>query len=440
MTTTVRPRRRFLINRDYSRLWYGHAVSTVGDFVFSTTLVLWVATGLAKDQPWAPAAVSGILLSIGAAVLIVGPFAGVFVDRWNPLRTMLGTELIRGGAVAVLAAMSLLPISALPIWLWLTLIYIIVFVLHVNGQFFAPARMSIIREIVTGEADRARAAGLAQATAGAAAIVGPPLAAPLLVGVGLQWALLVNVLSYVVSYVAIRGVRHVSDRAAKARPRASMLTEFTAGLRFFRDSRFLVALLVIAVIGQLGTGALNTLNIFFMTDNLRAPAELFGYLGTAMGIGAILGALSAGWVVERISARTASWAGLVLGGITLLAYSQQTGFAGGIILLFVAIIPITVMNTAMSPLLLAAATKEYTGRVLAVFYPATRVASLVAAALSGWLASSALRDFTASIGGIRMGPIDTIFVMASLLIVLAGVYAYAALPDTEQPAPVPDRT
>jgi hypothetical protein len=39
-----------------------------------------------------------------------------------------------------------------------------------------------------------------------------------------------------------------------------------------------------------------------------------------------------------------------------------------------------------------------------------------------------------------MGPIDTIFVMASLLIVLAGVYAYAALPGTEPSAPVPDLT
>lgn len=442
--TTVRPAHRFLINRDYARLFYGHAVSSVGDFVFSTTLVLWVVTVLAKDQPWAPAAVSGILLSVSVAVLAVGPLAGVFVDRWNPLRTMLGTEVVRGGAVAMLVLVSLLPVEALPVWLWLGLIYVVVFVLHANGQFFLPARMSIIRDLVTGEADRARAAGIAQATAGASAIIGPPLAAPLLIGVGLQWALLVNVLSYAVSYAVIRTIRYVPDSDARARPQAGLVREFLAGLRFFRGSRFLIALLTIAAIGQLGMGALNTLNVFFLTDNLQAPAELYGFLGMAMGIGAILGALVAGSVVERISARTATWAGLAVGGVALLVYSRQTGFIGGIVLLFLAMIPITVLNTAMSPLLLAAATKEYTGRVMAVFYPVNRLASLLAAAMSGWLASSVLRDFTASIGDVRIGPVDSIFAMASVLILLAAAYAYVALPRTgegrtEAEAVVPER-
>src|ERR1700742_4619975 len=86
--------RRFLINRTFARLWTGQAVSTLGDYVFDTTLVLWVATVLAGGRRGAPAAVSGIMLSVGAAVLVVGPVAGVFVDRWNRRATMLGTEII----------------------------------------------------------------------------------------------------------------------------------------------------------------------------------------------------------------------------------------------------------------------------------------------------------------------------------------------------------
>jgi hypothetical protein len=68
---------RYLINREFARLWYGQAVSTVGDMIFDTTLVLWVATVLAKGKSWAPAAVSGIMLSVGIAVMVVGPLAGV---------------------------------------------------------------------------------------------------------------------------------------------------------------------------------------------------------------------------------------------------------------------------------------------------------------------------------------------------------------------------
>ncbi|WP_431906831.1 MFS transporter [Micromonospora carbonacea] len=438
--TTVRPS-RFLINREYARLWCGQAVSMVGDYVFSTTLVLWVATVLAKDQPWGPAAVSGILLSVSAAVLGVGPVAGVFVDRWNALRTMLGTEVIRGGTVMLLALLSLLPTDALPVWLWLGLIYVVVFVLHANAQFFAPARMSIIRDIVTGQADRARAAGIAQATAGTAAIVGPPLAAPLLITAGLPWALLVNAASYAVSYVIIRSTGPgLSVGHEEAGPRPGVRAEFVAGLRFFRGSQFLVALLTIVVIGQMGTGALNTLNVFFLTDNLGAPSESYGYLGTAIGVGAILGALAAGSVVARLGAWATTWVGLVTGGVLLFAYSRQTTLTGGMILLFLSIVPITALNTAISPLMLAAAPREYTGRVMAVFQPVTQLASMLAAVASGWLASSALRDFAATVGGVRLGPIDVILAVAAGLIVLAGLYARAMLPRSEaQPATDPRR-
>ena len=83
--TSDQPRgRRFvLINPTYTRLWAGQSVSALGDVMFSTTLVLWVATVLAKGQPWAPAAVSAVLLATGVAVLVMGPLAGVFADRWD---------------------------------------------------------------------------------------------------------------------------------------------------------------------------------------------------------------------------------------------------------------------------------------------------------------------------------------------------------------------
>jgi MFS family permease len=426
-----------LINRNHARLWYGQAISMVGDFAFATTLTLWVATVLAKDQPWAPAAVSGVLLSIGVAVLLVGPLAGVFVDRWDRLRTMLGTEVVRGVLVALLAVVSFLPIDALPVWVWLGLIYVVVFGLNTAGQFFVPARLAIIREIVSGDADRARAAGIAQATAGTAAIIGPPLAAPLLFTVGLQWALLFNAVSYAVSYVAIRSVRLDPDLAddGPVRSRAGLFADFVAGLRFFGGSRFLVALVTIAVIGQFGMGALNTLNVFFLTDNLHAPAHLYGYLGTALGIGGIVGALCAGRVVQWFGAKTTAWVCLVLGGVLVLAYARQTGFLAGVVLIVAIIVPITMLNTAMTPLLLASVPREYVGRVMAVFYPVTQLSAMVAALLAGWVASSALRDFTGSLGGMSFGRIDTIFTVAGVLVLLAGVYARVALP---QPAAEPE--
>ena len=86
--STERP--GLLINRNFALLWSGQIISVVGDFVFETTLVLWIVTRIAQGQPWAPLAVSGLLLAASVPVFIIGPLAGVFVDRWDKRRTMLG--------------------------------------------------------------------------------------------------------------------------------------------------------------------------------------------------------------------------------------------------------------------------------------------------------------------------------------------------------------
>jgi MFS family permease len=441
------PRRNLLINRNYARLWTGQAVSTVGDFAFDTTLVLWIGTILAREPDghfanWAPAAVSGLMICIFGAVMVIGPIAGVFVDRWSRRRTMLGSELIRAAAVAVLTALSLLPRDALPIWAWLTILYLVVFVINAVAQFFSPARFAVLGDIVDGDADRARAAGIGQATSATAAIIGPPLAAPLLVTSGLQWALLLNAASYIVSFFAIRSIampaadvqKHPEADSGKPRLR----DEFVAGLKMFAGNRFLVTLLTIAVLCQLGTGAINALDVFFITGNLHADSHLFGLASMAFGIGSIVGALSAGFFVRRFSARVTTWVTTILGGALFVGYSRQTEFVWGLVLVVAFSIPITMLNTAITPLLLQSTPKEFLGRMMAVFNPVNMGASMLSVITAGWLASTVLADFHGSVAGVHVGRIDIIFSVAGLLIVAGGVYGAIALPrDKDSSEQVP---
>ena len=79
-------------NRNRRLLWLGQGVSATGDMVFTMTVLLWIATIIAKGQTWAPAAASGALIATAAPVLVVGPLAGVFVDMWDRRRTMLTSQ------------------------------------------------------------------------------------------------------------------------------------------------------------------------------------------------------------------------------------------------------------------------------------------------------------------------------------------------------------
>ena len=73
------PKESWFINRNFVLLWIGQSISSIGDFFFSTTLTLWVATQLAKGQSWTPLAVSGVAMANVVPLLLVGPIAGVFV-------------------------------------------------------------------------------------------------------------------------------------------------------------------------------------------------------------------------------------------------------------------------------------------------------------------------------------------------------------------------
>ena len=115
-----------LINRNFAWMASGQAISNLGDFVYSTTLFIWVFT-----ITHSAAAVSGVLAAQYLPVFLLGPLAGVFVDRWNRRRTMLISDLIR-------AAAATLPLLA-PQSLRLQAIYTSVFLISALGRFFLPA-------------------------------------------------------------------------------------------------------------------------------------------------------------------------------------------------------------------------------------------------------------------------------------------------------------
>ena len=214
----------------------------------------------------------------------------------------------------------------------------------------------------------------------------------------------------------------------------SLHVEFSVGLRLFARNRFLVTLLTVTMICQCGTGAISTLNVFFVTRDLHASPHLFGFAETAMGAGFIVGALAAGRMVRWIGARALTWSGLLATGVLAACYALQRSFPAGLVMLAVYAMPIAMLNTAVAPLLLDAAPREYLGRVMAVFNPLNQFASMLSVVVSGWLTSTVLRSFRASFGGVTLNSVSLIFIVAGGLIFVSGIRAFVALPSASTPS------
>jgi MFS family permease len=438
------PQPPFLINRDFALLWFGQAISNVGDFVLTTTLLLWIATRLARDQAWAPLAVGGISLAVSLPTLLVGPLAGVFVDRWDKRRTMLRMDAVRALLILGLAALPLLAERGLPGEWQLAAIYAVVVLATIAAQFFNPSRLALIGDIVEPPL-RARASSLTLMTLSLGLILGPPLAAPLFFAIGAEGALLVDALSFGVSFLVLAAVRAPppTPRSASAPP-ASIRQEFVAGLRFAFGNRVIRTILLATVVTLFGSSAVNALDIFFLTANLHAPPDQLGLLGGATGAGILIGAPLAGWVAGRIGVPRTFWLATLAAGGLIVVFARLTGLVPVLAVLALLGLPGAGVNIAIGPILLHVTPRELVGRVSAIFTPVNNMAALLSVALAGYLASTVLRDFRATVLGLTLGPIDTIYTVAGLLIVVAGLYAARNLraltmetPAAPLPAPPP---
>jgi MFS family permease len=413
-----------LANRDFLLLLSGQTVSNFGDIVFDTTLTLWIAIRIAAGQAWAPMAVSGALLAASLPILFVGPIAGVFVDRWSKRNTMLLMDAVRAVFVALLLIADA---GGLPAKVQIAAIYAVIFLVSVCSQFFSPARVAAIADIVD-EPLRAQAASTSQLLSSVAQIVGPAAAAPLFFRLGVRWALILDALSFAFSWTAIFVVRPKESRrdTDPATP-SSLSREFMDGLRFFAGNSVLRTMLLASVIVMLGGGAFNALGIFFLTENLNATPEMFGIVGTTFGAGMLAGSILAAVVAPRVGlARVFSWATVGVGAL-ILALARLSSLPPALVILFLLGAVIPALQVALGPLMLRVTPRDFIGRVVSVISPITSAAEMISMLLAGFLASTVLHNLHVTAWGIRFGPYDTILTVTGFLALAAGIYAMVML-------------
>ena len=401
-----------LINRNYALLAIGQAISNMGDFVYSTTLLIWVFL-----LTHSAVAVSGVLIAEYTPVFLLGPVAGVFVDRWNRRRTMVVADVARGIA-------ALLPLIV-PEVMRLPAIYASVFIIASFSRFFLPAKSAVLQVIVPDER-QPQAASISQSTMALSFIVGPALASPLYFLVGPVVAIIINAVSYAVSALTLSVIRASREAlqpsllvTANAKQTGHgiglVLRELVAGFRFVGRTRVLLMVTLLALIAMLGGGALNALDIVFVSRNLHVDSALYGPLAAVAGLGALVGAIGAGLLAGKMPARRMLTISVFLTGLGILIYSFQTVYVAGLVFNFIASLPQGGINVGFGPLLIRTTPRTMMGRVQSVIDTAMFGTSLVSIALAGFFG--------------QFIPVNVIFAIGGISILVSGIFGWFAIPE-----------
>jgi MFS family permease len=318
--------------------------------------------------------------------VLLGSFAGVFVDRWDRKRIMVVTDLAR--------ALLLLPLLLGPDHL--ALLYTIGAVQGTLGLFFVPAEGALLPTLV-GDQQLVSANALTSLSQNLGMLIGPALGALLYAQVGLGGAALVDAASYVGSALLI-GLIAADARPARAATPATgsawtrMLADWRAGLRFVRHDRALSVLFVTFAFNGVAEGVFLALGLApLVLDVLGGTAAQVGWLGTAQAIGGLLGGLALARVGQRAANRWLVGGGVLgLGLADLLTFNVRRVAGAGLPAVGVAMgfmtlagFPAVASGAGRQALVQTQAEDAYRGRVFGALRASGGVAMLLGLALGG---------------------------------------------------------
>jgi MFS family permease len=166
---------RLLVSTDFALLWLKHCMTALGDTIFSTTLIIWMAT-----QTRSPLYVALALFALGLPYALFGPFADAATERWSRRKIMFVTDVVRG------ILTFLLPLALLTFFSphrALALICLLCFCIGVMARFSQAAQRAALNVIVP-PSEHARGISRVQGSVALITIFGPLLAAVLFVLLG----------------------------------------------------------------------------------------------------------------------------------------------------------------------------------------------------------------------------------------------------------------
>jgi MFS family permease len=393
--------------RDFRLLWAGGLISSLGSWLLTLAIPTHIflvtgslrATGLTVAAEYLP-------------LLILGPVAGVFADRWDRRRLLIGTNLFCAGAVAVML------LGTAPGRYWV--LYAALVAENAGVVLNTPAWLARTPAIVGTGSLLNSANALNSVSSGTVRLIGGPLGGVLLAAWGARWLIGIDAASYLLSAAAMF-MTSATGREREDRELTTVATvarDLAAGVRVLRRQPVARALLLVTVVFLAANASLSAVLIPFGIQRLGG-SEHTGFLLAGLGIGFLLGAPVIRVLLDRVqpgpllaatlAATAAAFFALFTSSslATALPAAAAVGAFGSMSL----VVPQTVMQRVIPNALL--------GRIGAVFLTGEAAATLAGAAVGPVLAQAAGLTATAAV--------------ASLVTLAAAALARLSIPKTTVP-------
>ena len=359
-------------------IWTGQAFSLLGSQLVQFALVWWLTRSTGSATVLATATLVSLLPGI-----LLGPFAGACVDRWDRRLVMMAADGIIALATLGLALLSAM--GAMRIWH----VYAIMMLRALGSTFHWPA-MQASTSLMVPKEQLSRVAGLNQTLSGALNIAAPTLGALLISLLPLHGVLAIDVSTALLAILPLIWVRipqpeRTVTSDGQAGPKASLWQDVLEGLRYVLGWPGLFWVGIVAILVNLLLNPAFALVPLFVMKHLGGQALQLGWMESAWGFGIVLGGLilsAWGGFRRRVMTALMGVAGLGLGSL-LIGLTPRGTLWPALVGTFLAGMMYPIANGPVFAIVQATVAPQMQGRVLTLMGSAAAAASPLGLLIAG---------------------------------------------------------
>lgn len=264
-----------LWNKNFFLLWQGQLVSMLGDILYMMALDFWIlditgSTGL-----------MGLLSALTMLPRIVlGPFAGVFVDKWNRRNIIVLTDFIRGVVVTFVGIAGIF--GFIQVWM----VFIVGIINGLCSAFFGPAVNSIKPELVH-ESKFVKANSVTSLATSGMDMIGSALGGIIYIAIGAPYMFLGNGISYLLS--AFTEIFITEPKRKIKNEKITFIEDFKEGFRFLWNFKTLRNLFLLASLLNLFANAAFILILPYFKSTPFLGPEKYGIFMSVIPMGMLVG-------------------------------------------------------------------------------------------------------------------------------------------------------
>ena len=341
-------------SRNYRLYFSGQSISLIGTWM-QRTAVYWVVYVQTH---------SAFMLGLAAFAtqfpsFLFSPLGGVVSDRYNRYRVMLTTQI--ASLLQATLLVVLVVFTKYSVWE----IFALSAVLGTINAFDVPARQSMVHHMVDNKEDLPNAIALNSSMANLARMIGPAISGIVLEKFGAGTCFLINALSFlavIISLLLMNFPEYISQLRRK-----NVFKEFAEGWQYLQQTPSIgFVILLLACVSLLVLPFITLLPIYARVI-FKGNATTFGYLNSAIGVGAVAGAIFLASVKAGFDLKKILFINLSVFGGALILFSHMTRLPFALFFAMVAGFGMMSQTTVTNTIIQTNASSEMRGRVLSYF-------------------------------------------------------------------------